>query len=297
MQIELTDGRLWQIDRPKIMGILNVTPDSFSDGGQHDSTAAAVKHARQMIEQGAAIIDVGGESTRPGAAPVSREDELARVLPVISAISQERARQNQPVLISVDTSKAAVASEAIAAGADLINDVTAGRDPAMLALAAETGVPIILMHMQGSPGTMQQSPMYDDVVREVKAFLAARVEAALAAGVRKSRLLLDPGIGFGKTYEHNLALLRGLKQLTELGYPLLLGVSRKRFVRETIERLSENGTKQPASIEALDQATAAITGWAVSQGVWLHRVHKVHKSKQAAETVWWLGQTLSSPSA
>jgi dihydropteroate synthase len=210
--------------RGALMGVLNVTPDSFSDGGAFADLETALLHGRRMAAEGAAIVDVGGESTRPGARPVSAELELARVLPVIAGLAAEG------IPVSVDTSKAEVARAALIAGAVLVNDVTALRgDPEMASVIADAGADLCLMHMLGEPRTMQDAPTYRDVVAEVESFLAERAEVAVAAGVREERLVLDPGIGFGKTLAHNLELLRALPRLARLG-PLLLGVSRKRFL-------------------------------------------------------------------
>ncbi|HET6174533.1 MAG TPA: dihydropteroate synthase [Gaiellales bacterium] len=210
--------------RGALVGVLNVTPDSFSDGGEYADLASALAHGRRLAAEGAAIVDVGGESTRPGAEPVPAELELARILPVIEALTADG------ILVSVDTSKAAVARAALAAGAVLVNDVTALRaDPEMASVVAEGGADVCLMHMLGEPRTMQDDPRYDDVVAEVERFLAERAEAAVAGGIPRERIALDPGIGFGKTLAHNLALLRALPRLARLG-PLLLGVSRKRFL-------------------------------------------------------------------
>jgi len=215
-----------EVQLPCVMGILNVTPDSFSDGGRFTQLEAAVAQGIAMARDGAAIIDVGGESTRPGSDRVSLDEELARVLPVI-----ERLRAETSAVVSIDTYKAEVARQALAAGAALVNDVSALRmDPAMVEVVAETGAPAILMHMQGEPKTMQQDPHYDDVVDDVRAFLEERMGFALARGVDEEQLLIDPGIGFGKTVAHNLVLLRGLARLKELGRPLVLGASRKRFL-------------------------------------------------------------------
>ena len=210
--------------RGALVGVLNVTPDSFSDGGEFADLESAVEHGRRLAYEGAAIVDVGGESTRPGAAPVPAELELARVLPVIEVLAADG------IAVSVDTSKAEVAEAALAAGAVLVNDVTALRgDPGMTAVVAGAGADLCLMHMLGEPRTMQDDPRYDDVVAEVESFLAERAEVAVAAGIPRERIALDPGIGFGKTLAHNLALLRALPRLARLG-PLLLGVSRKRFL-------------------------------------------------------------------
>ncbi len=208
----------------ELMGIVNVTPDSFSDGGLYLDTDRAIAHGRELAEQGAAILDVGGESTRPGSQPVSEAEERARVLPVIEALAGDGAT------VSVDTSKGGVAAAALAAGATIVNDVTALRDPEMAALCAERGATVVLMHMRGDPQTMQDAPSYDDVVDVVKGFLLARTEFALAAGIAAERIWLDPGIGFGKTAEHNLELLRRLPELAELGQPLVIGTSRKSFL-------------------------------------------------------------------
>jgi dihydropteroate synthase len=211
-------------ERGALVGVLNVTPDSFSDGGRYDGLEAALAQGHRLSAEGAALIDVGGESTRPGAEPVPAELELARVLPVIERLTA------RGIAVSVDTSKAVVARAALAAGAVLVNDVTALRgDPEMVAAVAEGGADLCLMHMLGEPRTMQDDPRYDDVVGEVESFLAERAEAAVAGGVPRERIALDPGIGFGKTVAHNLALLRALPRLAQLG-PLLLGVSRKRFL-------------------------------------------------------------------
>jgi dihydropteroate synthase len=211
---------------PCIMGVLNVTPDSFSDGGRYLAADDALAHALALVREGAAIVDIGGESTRPGSEPVPAADELERVLPVIEALA---GRVGVP--ISVDTTKAEVARGALAAGAGLINDVSALRsDPGMVEVVAEAGCPVCLMHMKGQPKTMQDEPRYDDVVDEVLRFLEERMEFALAHGLREDQLMLDPGIGFGKTVQHNLTLLRDLHRFTKLGRPVVLGASRKRFL-------------------------------------------------------------------
>lgn len=259
-------------NQPVIMGILNLTPDSFSDGGRYTDSELAVDHARQMVEEGAAIIDVGGESTRPGSKRVSPGDQLARILDIISAL-----RESLPpeIVISVDTTRSEVAEKALAAGANMLNDVSAGRDdPAILALAAEAGIPIALMHMQGTPETMQNNPTYTDVVREVLEFLLERVAVAQEAGVGQDRLIIDPGIGFGKTREHNLQLLAALPEFTASGYPVLLGTSRKRFMG-TICRENEP--------EQLTGATCTTTVIGVQAGVSIFRVHDVRPNRQALE--------------
>lgn len=247
-----------------VMGILNVTPDSFSDGGRHSQLTDAVAAARAMRDAGALMIDVGGESTRPGAAPVPAADELDRILPVIRALDDEN------VLISVDTMKAEVADAALRAGAHLINDVTGLRDPAMRQVCADAGAPAALMHMQGEPRTMQQQPTYVDVVAEVRAFLQERAAEVLAAGVPS--VLLDPGLGFGKTLEHNLSLLRATAELSDLGHPLLVGASRKRMI-DTLAGVPAAAERDPGSL--------ALHLYAARQGAALVRVHAAAAHVQA----------------
>jgi dihydropteroate synthase len=207
-----------------VMGIVNVTPDSFSDGGRYLDPAAAIAHGRELLAQGADLLDVGGESTRPGAAAVDASAEKARVLPVVEALAGEGAR------VSIDTSKAEVAAAALAAGAEVVNDVTALGDPAMAAVCADAGCGLILMHMKGTPRTMQDDPTYEDVVAEVREFLAGRIEVAEAAAVDAGRIWIDPGIGFGKTVEHNLELIARLDRIADLGPPVVVGASRKNFI-------------------------------------------------------------------
>ena len=249
---------------PRVMGVLNVTPDSFSDGGRWHGRGAALRHAADMIREGADIIDVGGESTRPGARAVPEQEELDRVIPVLEALAREF-----DVTLSVDTSKAAVMRAAVAAGAGMLNDVFALRQPGALEAAAELGVPVCLMHMQGEPRSMQADPRYDDVVAEVERFLLERAEAAGAAGVRDEHIVLDPGFGFGKTPMHNLALLQALPRLKKLGYPVLAGLSRKRL----LETLTGRPVDQRLA-GSLALALAAARG-----GASILRVHDV------AETV------------
>jgi dihydropteroate synthase len=259
--------RLLDLTQPQVMGILNVTPDSFSDGGDFFAPQTALARAARMAEEGAAIIDVGGESTRPGAAAVSAEEELARVIPVIAAI-----RAALPAaVVSVDTSKPAVMRAAVAAGAGLINDVRALQEPGALEAARELGVPVCLMHMQGEPRTMQQAPHYDDVVREVMDFLSARIDACLRAGVPRARLLLDPGFGFGKTAAHNLQLLRRLDRFAALGCPLLVGLSRKSLIGAVLGR--PVGERLYGSI--------ALATLALCQGAAVVRVHDVGATMDA----------------
>jgi dihydropteroate synthase len=248
------------------MGIVNVTPDSFSDGGLHLDPDAAVAAARRMLAEGAAIVDVGGESTRPGSAGVSVEEELARVVPVLEGLA------GAPV--SIDTSKAAVAERAIALGAELVNDVTALRgDPALAGVVADTGAYLCLMHMRGEPRTMQDDPRYDDVVADVVAFLEERLAFAVAQGVPEERICLDPGFGFGKTPEHNLELLRRLEELVALGRPVLVGLSRKRSLARLLGDAEATVAGEAASVGA---AVAAL-----DRGATIFRVHDVRPHVEA----------------
>ena len=255
------------LSRPQVMGILNVTPDSFSDGGRFVDPAMALQQARQMVQEGASIIDIGGESTRPGAQPVSVDEELARVIPVIERISREL-----DVILSIDTTKAAVMREAVAAGAHLINDVLALQGEGALQTAVDLQVPVCLMHMQGEPRTMQQSPHYDDVVAEVRDFLAERRQACLEAGIAANQIILDPGFGFGKTLEHNLQLF---KHLPELGSPLLVGVSRKSMLGSMLDLPVDQ--RLHGSV-----AMAALAAWL---GAAIIRVHDVGPTVQAIQCV------------
>jgi dihydropteroate synthase len=262
----------FSISGPRIMGIVNVTPDSFSDGGRFIAPQAALAHARQLIAEGADILDIGGESTRPGAAPVGEAEETRRVVPLIAAI-----RAESGVAISIDTMKPAVARAAVAAGATLWNDVTAlGFAPDSLATAAELGCEVCLMHMRGEPRTMQDDPRYDDVVGEIEAWLLARAEAAMAAGVARESILLDPGLGFGKTTDHNLALLAATPRLAGHGYPLLIGASRKRF----IAALDPGATADDRLGGSIAAALRAADG-----GAAVLRVHDVRATVQAL-AVW-----------
>jgi dihydropteroate synthase len=264
-----TSSTVAGVDRPyTIMGVVNVTPDSFSDGGTFDDALAAVAHARRLITEGAAIVDVGGESTRPGADPVPAAEERERVIPVIEGI----AALDAPAQISIDTMKLAVAEAALDAGATYVNDVTAFRhDPDLAALVADRGADCCLMHMLGEPRTMQDDPRYDDVVDDVKAFLEQRLAAATGAGIAEQRISLDPGIGFGKTLEHNLELLRRLGELTTLGRPVVVGTSRKSFLgrltgRDVTERV---------------HATVATSVIAFERGARVFRVHDVAPTADA----------------
>lgn len=270
--------------RAAVMGILNVTPDSFSDGGQHLGLDAALTHARQMIAEGAAIIDIGGESTRPGSLGVDANEEIRRTLPVVKAL-----RAEWDGWISIDTSKAAVARAALHAGADIVNDVTGLRgDPEMITCCAESGCAVVVMHMQGEPRTMQQAPRYDDVCREVTEFFTERVAALEAAGIGRNRICLDPGIGFGKTAQHNAQLLAGLDRLAPAGLPLLLGVSRKSLIAALLD--DTNPTLR-------DWPTVALTAQARMLGVRLHRVHEVKNNLQALRMVEAIMEVNAGPDA
>ncbi len=251
---------------PIVMGILNVTPDSFSDGGRFIGREAALQRVREMIAEGAQIIDVGGESTRPGAQAVSVEEELERVIPVIEAI-----RSESTIPISIDTSKPEVMRAAVDAGASLVNDVRALREPGALAAVAELGVPVCLMHMRGEPRTMQQAPRYDDVVAEVLTFLEERVAACEAAGIPRERIILDPGFGFGKTLDHNLALFRALPRFAATGLPVLVGVSRKSMVGQVLE----------VPVEERLAGSLALASLAVWLGAAIVRSHDVRETVHA----------------
>lgn len=265
------------------MGILNVTPDSFSDGGRYTEIESAVEQTRLMIEEGADIIDIGGESTRPGSESVSIDEQIARVVPVIKAIRQQL---STTVLISIDTTSSEVARAALDAGANIINDISAGLgDKQLLVLARERDVPIILMHMQGTPKNMQDDPHYDDVVPEVLASLSQRVEEALAANIRKHNIAIDPGIGFGKRRDDNLMLLAYLEDFVALGYPVLLGTSRKRFMGSLCD------VSKPAELVT---ATAVTTALGVMAGVQLFRVHDVKENRQAVDVAWAIKQVRES---
>jgi dihydropteroate synthase len=253
-------GKALDLSQPQVMGILNVTPDSFSDAGQFVAAGAAIQHARQMVAEGAAIIDVGGESTRPGAQPVSIQQELDRVIPVIEAIANEIS-----VPISIDTSKPEVMRAAVAAGAGMVNDVCALQADGAMQTVVDLAVPVCLMHMQGEPRSMQSNPQYRDVVEEILAFLGQRVAQCEAAGIARKRIILDPGFGFGKTLEHNLELLRRLEAFQSLQLPLLVGMSRKSMFGALLDRPVEQ--RLPASL-----AAAVI---AVLKGARIIRAHDV----------------------
>jgi len=253
--------------RGLIMGILNTTPDSFSDGGRNDAPDTALDHARRMILEGAEIIDIGGESTRPGAAEVAEAEEIARTTPVIRTL-----RAEWDGWISIDTSKAAVAEAALAAGADIVNDINGLRDPAMIRVCAASGCGVVAMHMQGQPRTMQVAPHYEDVVREVREFFEERFSTLTSAGIHAEAICFDPGIGFGKTVEHNLALLRALDSLAVRSRPLLLGISRKSFIGKVLK---------DESMDAREWPTVAITSLGREKGSMIHRVHAVKPNLEA----------------
>jgi dihydropteroate synthase len=252
----------------KIMGILNVTPDSFSDGGKFADLRTAVIQADNLIDAGADILDVGGESTRPFAEPVSTEEELRRVIPLIEAV-----RQKHTIPISIDTTKAVVAREALKAGANLINDISAlNKDPEMMAVVRQTSVPVIIMHMQGTPSDMQVKPVYHDVVAEIIDFFTERIDWITAGGIDRNRLIIDPGIGFGKTLQHNLSILKHLDEFASFKLPLLLGHSRKRFLGAI--------TGVPAE-EERDLATAVVAALCATKNIGIVRVHNVAATRQA----------------
>lgn len=254
-------------DAPILMGIVNVTPDSFSDGGQFFDTDRAVAHGLKLLEDGAQILDIGGESTRPGAEAVSIEEELRRVIPVIEGLKGKAAH------ISIDTRNASVMAGAIAAGATIVNDVSAlAHDPDSMGVVADSGVPVCLMHMKGTPETMQDAPEYGDVLSEVLAYFEARIAACVRAGIAEDQIILDPGIGFGKTVEHNLLLLKNLSALKCFGLPVLLGVSRKRFIA-AVSKGEPEDARLPGSL------AAAL--WGLEQGAEIFRVHDVAETRQA----------------
>ena len=261
-------GRPLDLSRPRVMGILNVTPDSFSDGGEFVDTGTANARATQMVEEGAAIIDIGGESTRPGAAEVSVAEELARVIPVIEAL---HTRLSVP--ISIDTRKPAVMQAAVGAGAGLVNDVFALRAESAIKTVAALGVPVCLMHMQGQPGTMQDNPRYEDVVSEVGGFLQARARACMAGGIDPAHIVLDPGFGFGKTVEHNLLLLQQLHRLVDQDHPVLVGLSRKSLIGKVLGLPVDNRLYPSLSL-------AAIAAW---QGARIIRTHDVRATREALD--------------
>jgi dihydropteroate synthase len=279
MEFQLKGQRLG-LDRPLLMGIVNVTPDSFFDGGRFCDPHRAVAHALRLVEEGADLLDIGAESTRPGALPVDVQEERRRLVPVVAAVAKAVS-----VPISVDTSKSEVARAAIDAGAIMVNDVTALRgDSTMVDVVAQAGTGLVLMHMQGTPDTMQHAPRYDDVVGEVAQFLAERIRFAIDHGVAKDRIVVDPGIGFGKTLGHNLDLLANLRVFTELGYPLLVGPSRKGFIGQLTDQ----------SVEARGWGTAGVVALAVEQGANILRVHDVGPMKDVAKVAVAIARRISA---
>ena len=254
-----------------IMGIINVTPDSFSDGGKYANVEAAVMRAKQMVADGADIIDIGGESSRPGAEPITANEECRRVIPVVQALAEQF-----QIPISVDTYKAKVAREALSAGACVINDITALHgDPNMCQIVADAQAGVILMHMQGVPATMQKAPTYQNVVAEVHAWLTEVASQAVDRGIDSSRIMIDPGIGFGKTFDHNLEILRHLMQFRGIGYPMLVGVSRKKFIGRILD----------LPVHQREEGTAATVAWSIINGANVVRVHDVAKMKQVAQVI------------
>lgn len=258
-------------ERTLVMGILNVTPDSFSDGGRFSTRGDAVEHGARMVTDGADVIDVGGESTRPGSDSVEVDEEIARVVPVVAGLVE----RGTAVPISIDTRKAEVAAAALDAGATIVNDVSGGRDPAMLELVRERGAAIVLMHMKGEPRSMQEAPVYDDVVAEVHEYLRERVEAAEFAGVDPERIAIDPGIGFGKDLGHNLELIRRIDALLDLGRPVLVGPSRKRFI----------GTILDLPVDERVEGTIAAVAWMAARGAHVVRVHDVREVVRAVRVL------------
>ncbi|MCG6347594.1 dihydropteroate synthase [Vibrio fluvialis] len=262
-----TATKTLELDRPHVMGILNTTPDSFSDGGSYTTLDKALERAQKMIAAGVSIIDIGGESTRPGAPEVSLEEELERVIPIVKAIRE----RNQDVWISVDTSKAEVMRQSVAAGADLINDIRSLTEPGALEVAAAANVPVCIMHMKGQPKTMQKNPQYGDLMAEVEAFLLERMAACEAAGIARENIILDPGFGFGKSIEHNYHLLANLEQFHRFGLPVLAGMSRKSMIFKLLD-------KKPADCMVASVTCASI---AAMKGVQIIRVHDVEETLEA----------------
>ncbi|WP_158107746.1 dihydropteroate synthase [Vibrio furnissii] len=274
-----TATKTLELDRPHVMGILNTTPDSFSDGGRYTTLDKALERAEKMIAAGVSIIDIGGESTRPGAPDVTLEEELQRVIPVVKAIRE----RNPAVWISVDTSKAEVMRQSVAAGADLINDIRSLTEPGALEVAAEANVPVCIMHMQGQPKTMQNAPQYDDVLADVEAFLVERMAVCEAAGIARENIILDPGFGFGKSIEHNYHLLANLEQFHRFGLPVLAGMSRKSMIFKLLD-------KQPADCMVASVTCASI---AAMKGAQIIRVHDVEETLEAMTII----QTMNKNSA
>ncbi|HEX2091461.1 MAG TPA: dihydropteroate synthase [Longimicrobiaceae bacterium] len=276
-------GRSLSLERPLVMGVLNVTPDSFSDGGRFSDPARALERAVEMVEEGADLLDVGGESTRPGAAPVESRAEMERVLPVVRLL-----KARLPVPVSVDTRRAEVARAALAEGAEIVNDVSALADPEMGGVVAESGAGVVLMHMRGTPQTMQLDPRYGDVAGEVADELSVAVERARAAGIPDGRITIDPGIGFAKTAEHNLELIARLGELTRLGFPVLFGPSRKAFIGKILGGI-------PAEERGAGTAAACVVG--LLHGARIFRVHDVRTVRHALDVAEAIRRALPTPAA
>ena len=272
------------LSQPHVMGILNVTPDSFSDGGQFTAIDSAITHAKDMISAGATIIDIGGESTRPNAAAVSTEEEVQRVVPVVKAIRQQLGSLNKDIWLSIDTSNPIVMQAAFEAGADIWNDVRALKREGAAEMAAKLDVPVMLMHMRGEPTTMNSLAQYDDVIKEVSTELTARIAEVTNAGIKREKIIIDPGFGFAKNYEHHCALLSQLERLQTLGLPMMFGISRKRFLAEV---LSKSGVEALANTQALERdAVGTAAGiFALQQGASIIRTHNVAMMQQAV-TLW-----------
>ena len=265
------------LSQPHIMGILNVTPDSFSDGGQFNAIDSALAHAKEMIAAGATIIDIGGESTRPNADAVATTEEMKRVVPIVKAIRQQL---GNAVWLSIDTSNPIVMQAAFEAGADIWNDVRALKREGAAALAAELDIPVMLMHMRGEPTTMNNLALYDDVIADVSAELSARIDEVTSVGVKREKIIIDPGFGFAKSYEHHCALLSQLGELQSLGFPMMFGISRKRFLAEV---LTKSGVKAVATTEAVERDTVGVAAgmFALQQGASIIRTHNVAMMQQA----------------
>ncbi|MGB2047756.1 MAG: dihydropteroate synthase [Psychrobacter celer] len=274
-------NKVLDLSQPQVMGILNVTPDSFSDGGQFTAVDKALQHCKQLINEGATIIDIGGESTRPNAAPVATDEEVQRVVPVVTAIRQQLGEMGQDIWLSIDTSSPTVMQAAFDAGADIWNDVRALRREGAAQLAAELNIPVMLMHMRGEPTTMNELAQYDEVVSDVSRELLARIEEVTCAGVKRENLIIDPGFGFAKDYEHHRALLTQLDKLQTLGLPLMFGISRKRFLAEV---LTNSGVKAVQTTQAIERdAVGTAAGLlALQQGASIIRTHNVAMMQQAA---------------
>ncbi|MGX8219301.1 dihydropteroate synthase [Psychrobacter celer] len=274
-------NKVLDLSQPQVMGILNVTPDSFSDGGQFTAVDKALQHCKQLINEGATIIDIGGESTRPNAAPVATDEEVQRVVPVVTAIRQQLGEMGQDIWLSIDTSSPTVMQAAFDAGADIWNDVRALRREGAAQLAAKINIPVMLMHMRGEPTTMNELAQYDEVVSDVSRELLARIEEVTCAGVKRENLIIDPGFGFAKDYEHHRALLTQLDKLQTLGLPLMFGISRKRFLAEV---LTNSGVKAVQTTQAIERdAVGTAAGiFALQQGASIIRTHNVAMMQQAA---------------